>query len=149
MLLPMQYYRIWRLGGHVLCIMSGRLTRYGCLGLQLANAERRLAKRGLRGNFARARAFYRASCEILEAMSEGDGHHEAECAKKSAESESEERSVQNRGQHVRLSSCEVPDGDAQKSLGRALRSWARMEGFLGCAPWSCCFIYMSKFAAAF
>ena len=34
---------------------------------------------------------------------------------------------------MRLSDGESPDGDARKSLGRALRSWARMEGFLGCA----------------
>ena len=34
--------------------------------MQLANAERRLAKRGLQGNFARARAFYRAATEELK-----------------------------------------------------------------------------------
>ena len=115
--------------------MPGGLTNCGCLGLQLANAERRLAKRGLRGNFALARTFYRASCEALEAMPEGEGHDGAglESAEKIAESESEEQSEQSRMQYVRLSNSDVPDGDARKSLGRALRSWARMEGFLGYA----------------
>ncbi len=34
--------------------------------MQLANVERRLAKRGLGGSFARARAFYRAATEELK-----------------------------------------------------------------------------------
>lgn len=112
--------------------MAIELTNHGVVLLQLANAERRLAKRGLRGNFARARAFYRASCEALETMSEDDGECGAEGVEQVTESESVEQSEQGRVQHVRLSDHEVPDGDARKSLGRALRSWARMEGFLGC-----------------
>ncbi len=57
-------------------------------------------------------------------------------AEQNAESERREPCEQSRLQQVRLSDCQSPDGDARKSLGRALRSWARMEGFLGCANWT-------------
>ncbi|BDA46038.1 probable GTP diphosphokinase CRSH, chloroplastic at N-terminal half [Coccomyxa sp. Obi] len=108
------------------------LRSSGTVWLQLANTERRLAKRGLGGSFGRARAYYRASCEALEAECGGSDNCGVESpAEQIAGSERREPSEQSRLQRVRLSDCESPDGDARKTLGRAFRSWARMEGFLG------------------
>ena len=62
--------------------------------MQLANAERRLAKRGLQGNFARARAFYRAATEELkgqfEDLSSRGKHVEKQAEAQTASSGSQE-----------------------------------------------------------
>lgn len=108
------------------------------LSLQLANAERRMAKRRTGGSFARARAFYRASVEALEVASAGkqseaadDNAEQNSESKNEGETERRDQSERYRVQHVRLSDKEQRDGDLRRSLGRALRSWARMEGYLG------------------
>jgi hypothetical protein len=62
----------------------------GCpVNMQLANAERRLAKRRCGGSFARARTFYRAAVECLQ----------SECSRTDADSEALGRRRSSRFAH--------------------------------------------------
>ena len=90
--------------------------------LQLANIERRLAKRKLQGKYARARVFYRAATEELqECQLEFQGSKSPAAQSSRADAESAEPQ-----QSSGMSSC-----SPQKDLILGLQSWARMEGFLG------------------
>ena len=91
--------------------------------LQLANTERRLAKRKLQGKYARARVFYRAATEELQAcQSDLPGSKRSAAQSSNADAESAEPHHSSG-----TSSC-----SPQKDLVLGLQSWARMEGFLGC-----------------
>ncbi len=90
--------------------------------LQLANIERRLAKRKLQGKYARARVFYRAAAEELQECQlefQGSVGPTAQSSQPDADSAAPQQSSG-------LSSC-----SPQKDLVLGLQSWARMEGFLG------------------
>ena len=128
--------------------------------MQLANVERRLAKRGLGGSFARARAFYRAATEELM-ICMGDpssGVHAEKTADVSSRGQEEEQGALHRASQQPVATqkggagdgrvlpqhpggspsagCAGPDAGSevpvlQSHLVRGLQSWARMEGFLG------------------
>ena len=100
---------------------SQRLIWVLCM-LQLANIERRLAKRKLQGKYARARVFYRAATEELQECQldfQGSERPAAQSPKPDAESADSQPSSG-------MSGC-----SPQKDLVLGLQSWARMEGFLG------------------
>ena len=90
--------------------------------LQLANIERRLAKRKLQGKYARARVFYRAAIEELQDCQlefQGSKSPAAQSSKPDVESAEPQQSSG-------MLSC-----SPQKDVVLGLQSWARMEGFLG------------------
>ena len=90
--------------------------------LQLANIERRLAKRKLQGKYARARVFYRAAAEELQECQLDFRDREGPAAQSSISDVKSAEPPQSFG----VSSC-----SPQKDLVLGLQSWARMEGFLG------------------
>jgi hypothetical protein len=155
-----------------------RNVHNGRTWLQLANAERRLAKRHAGGRFALSRVYYAAAVAALEAEvafgppnaassaaaaetsirvvgSSGGCAHAAAAAQLAAWDGSSaaareplaaapplklrrgppqrEAAGQPGPRLLRAPDEAPPDGDAGKDRVRALRSWARMEGWLGCA----------------
>ena len=123
---------------------------------QLANAERRLAKRDMGGRFGVARAFYAASVDALEreaafpavspdlarpppsasiripgAAGAAQGAAQPEGGALRRQADAARRRAAEEEQHVRVSESEKLDGDPARDLVRALRSWARTEGWLG------------------
>ena len=148
-------------------MMKGRPLQQRCCALifislvQLANLERRLAKRSLQGKYACARALYRAATEVLKqflaelessaspAEQQSSVPGDAGPSKQEAESLSahEQTGQSNIDAESRGSMLERPLRTAEKSFGssapadvrqsmrqdlvRGLQSWASMEGSLG------------------
>lgn len=129
--------------------------------MQLANLERRLAKRSLQGKYACARALYRAATEELQqflaelessaspAEQQSSVPGDAASSKQEAESLSahEQTGQSDIDAESRGPMLERPSQTAEKSFGssapvgvrqsmrrdlvRGLQSWASMEGSLG------------------
>lgn len=125
---------------------TGKLHPSNCscwfaLLLQLANLERRLAKVQSGGSFSRARTYYRAAVQCLEAecteagTDSGEGQSGAEALELSSEDalrDTGEDATERQEARQLTHEEELPEeDDCRKTLVRALRSWGRTEGHLG------------------